>query len=515
MASVPGRALAYHERTKHSAASVRSDSHFLDWENQPLPFKVYEDLEPIPLPAEPPRAEAPALACLAGGWRGEERPLTLEAIGRLFFLTAGVTKRVEAGGRAHYFRAAACTGALYHIELYLVCGEVKGERGLLAPGVYHLAAHDYAARRLREGDFRAVLGRAALAPPEASPRAYLVFTSTWWRNAWKYRARAYRHAWWDGGTMLANLLAAARALGVPARAVLGFADAPVNHLLGTDPEEEAALFWAELGGRGEAPPEAPPLPPISHRAMPLSKSRVDYPLIREAHAATSFSDPREAASWREGARRLGEDVIPSPGGPAFPLAREETPSGGVDATVLRRGSARRFDPGRPIRFAELSAALRAAAGPLPADFLPEGRPALTGAFLTAHAVEGLPPGAYAYDRAGDRLVQIKAGDFRHEAGHLGLGQALAADAAANVYFLSDLARVTGALGERGYRAAQLEGSVMGGRLYLAAYGMGFGASGLTFYDGDVISFFGPPARGREVMFLALLGHRRRGRAFYA
>src|SRR3972149_2220146 len=86
----PGRlARAYHERTKHSAASVMSDTHFLDWDNQPLPFKVYEDLAPIPLPAEPPRAEVPVLACLAagGGGRPEGFAPRLEAIARLFFLT--------------------------------------------------------------------------------------------------------------------------------------------------------------------------------------------------------------------------------------------------------------------------------------------------------------------------------------------------------------------------------------------------------------------------------------------
>lgn len=508
-------ARAYHERTKHTAASVLSDPHSLDWENQPLPFKVYEDLAPIALPAEPPRAQAPVLACLALG--GEGRPEgfapRLEALARLFFLTAGVTKKIEAGGRAHYFRAAACTGALYHIEVYLVCGAVPGAGGGLSPGVYHLAAHDYAARRLREGDFRAVLARAA-GEASSSP-AYFVFTSTFWRNAWKYRSRAYRHCYWDGGTMLANLLAAAAALGVPARTVMGFADAPVNGLLGADPAQEAALGWVELGRPEEAPEEAPALLPIAHRTTPLSESQVDYPLIREVHAATSFTAGEEAAAWRESARALESDPLPWEEGQSFPLAGEEAAPASVDQTILRRGSVRRFDRERAIRLGELSAALRAAAGAFPADFLPAGAPALNGMFLIVHAVEGLPPGAYLLDRAGGRLVRLKAGDFRSRAGGLGLGQELAAEAAVNVYFLSDLERASAALGGRGYRAAQMEAALMGGRLYLAACAMGFGATGLTFYDDDVISFFGPAARGRDVMFLVLLGHRRKGRAFFA
>ena len=51
----------YHEETKHSEWSVRSSRHFLDWENQPLPFKVYRQLEPIPLVRSFAEGEASAL----------------------------------------------------------------------------------------------------------------------------------------------------------------------------------------------------------------------------------------------------------------------------------------------------------------------------------------------------------------------------------------------------------------------------------------------------------------------
>ena len=61
------------------------------------------------------------------------------------------------GGGKMYFRAAACTGALYHIELYLVCGQMQD----LAAGVYHFGAHDFSLRQLRAGDYRQVLGEAS------------------------------------------------------------------------------------------------------------------------------------------------------------------------------------------------------------------------------------------------------------------------------------------------------------------------------------------------------------------
>ncbi len=43
-------AWAYHNNAKHTFESVHSSHHFLDWQNKPLSFKVYPDLETIPLP---------------------------------------------------------------------------------------------------------------------------------------------------------------------------------------------------------------------------------------------------------------------------------------------------------------------------------------------------------------------------------------------------------------------------------------------------------------------------------
>ena len=54
-------ALTYHEATKHSQRSLEANPHFLDWETKPLPFKIYRDLEPIPLVPDAPPSDVPAL----------------------------------------------------------------------------------------------------------------------------------------------------------------------------------------------------------------------------------------------------------------------------------------------------------------------------------------------------------------------------------------------------------------------------------------------------------------------
>jgi hypothetical protein len=61
-------------------------------------------------------------------------------------------------------------------------------------------------------------------------------------------------------------------------------------------------------------------------------------------------------------------------------------------------------------------------------------------------------------------------------------------------------------GNRSYRGAQLEGGITRGRMYLTAYAQRFGASGLPFFDDEVMELFSPHAAGKSVMFLVALGH---------
>jgi hypothetical protein len=104
-----------------------------------------------------------------------------------------------------------------------------------------------------------------------------------------------------------------------------------------------------------------------------------------------------------------------------------------------------------------------------------------------------------------QLECLKRGDFRAEAGHLGLDQQLPADAAVDIFFMADLQQIFERLGNRGYRAAQLEAGILGAKVYLAAYAQHLGATGLTFYDDEVTEFFSPHAEGKSAIFLMAVG----------
>ncbi|HJY88023.1 MAG TPA: SagB/ThcOx family dehydrogenase [Candidatus Acidoferrales bacterium] len=497
-------AWTYHNRTKHSYGSVRSTPHFLDWSNEPLLFKVYPTLEPLPLPQEFPHSGFAALSAIAQSQsqtKGNVLP-DLNRLGALLYFSAGITKRRTYPGREIFYRAAACTGALYETELYLVSGDLPD----LPAGVYHFGPGDFALRRLRSGDYRGVLLRATGAEPAISHAPLsVVCTGTYWRNAWKYQARTYRHFGWDGGMILANLLSMCTALKLPARVVLGFVDGEVNRLLDLETKREVAFSLVSIGHVTELPPESPrELEPLELQTVPLSKREVDYPAMRAMHDASSLHLEREVAEWRGGAPAGKLPAIQGACVSLEPYEGEEISRDPIEEVILRRGSARRFARAA-ISFAQLSTILDRVSRGIPADFLDPESTSLNDLYLIVHAVEGLRPGAYVFHREGRELECLKEGEFRQEAGYLGLEQELAAEASATVFFLADLRRILNRFGNRGYRAVQLEAGILGGKLYLAAYAQHLGATGLTFYDDDTIAFFSPHAEGKSAIFLTALG----------
>jgi hypothetical protein len=88
-------------------------------------------------------------------------------------------------------------------------------------------------------------------------------------------------------------------------------------------------------------------------------------------------------------------------------------------------------------------------------------------------------------------MPVRAGNLRKELYHAGYDQGLPRDAAFVVIGAADV----GALGDREYREAQLGAGLVEGRLHLAAYALGAGASGMTFYDSEIPGLVGEPLDG--------------------
>lgn len=477
--------------------------------NEPRPYKIYSSLDPIELPRDFEESEISGLEAIAatGVLDGDEHIPTLRDLTQICLLSNGILKRGSHGtGRVIEYRAAGGTGARYHLEIYLVCGDLPD----LEAGVYQYAAHDHSLRQLRAGDFRSVLVDATGSEPAvAEAPVTLIVTSTFWRNAWRYLNRAYRHAYWDMGTTLTNVLAVAVSAGLPAEVVFGFVDQQVNDLLDVDGEREAALSMVPLGRTHQPVPAAPAVEPLNLPVEPISSSEIEFPDIYAMHRASALTSGDEVARWRSNPLRRS---IPEPTGrliPLRPIPQEQLSRQTIAQIIQRRRSVRHYDVETPVPFEALSTLLDISSSGFASDCLDTDALPINSHYLIVNNVEGLEPGAYVHHPDRGALELLKAGNFREDAARLASGQQYAADAHVNFYALADLDEVLARYGNRGYRVAQTEGSLLASKLHLATHAVGLGAVGSTSVDNDVIDFFSPHAAGKSYMFILTFGLRRR------
>src|SRR5947208_9229836 len=141
-------AVTYHEATKHSEVSIGASAHYLDWDNKPAQFKEYKNLASTALPRNFPRPEKNSIKAIKGETKDADiKQIDIGVLSELLFFSAGLTRKMRFGKEFYYMRAASATGALYPIELYVICGRIPG----LEAGVYHFDPLHFSLAKLREG----------------------------------------------------------------------------------------------------------------------------------------------------------------------------------------------------------------------------------------------------------------------------------------------------------------------------------------------------------------------------
>ena len=546
-------AIDYHEATKHSEASLMTSRHYLDFNNKPIPFKIYLELPSITLPISFPIPEVNALSCISGminqrsphdtnglttttktsrnsNNSSNSPELDAENLAEILFFSAGITREMKYPYGNYYMRAASATGALYPIELYVVCDDISSN---LMAGVYHFSPADFSLTQIRKGTYKRYLAAAANNQDIANSAITVVFTSFAWRNAWKYQARSYRHWFWDSGVIAANLLATTYAMRLPTRIITGFLDDTVNQLLCVEDQREAAIAMAAIGAGSSKDTIAPSqqeneVDRISPLSIPkirvLSKrGEINYPEIWELNQVSKLTSKQEIEGWISNAHRHhqllsaashrfqdrgtdSDNIIITPN----ELEEGVKNSRSLKETILWRGSSRRFARSN-ISLTTLKTILYNSSRAVPMDIFRDGN-SLLGIYFIANGVDDLTPGAYFYNRNGSvtssntSIEKIKEiASSRNISGYLCLGQSLFRDASVVFFLMTDLQAVLRSLGNRGYRASQFEAGIIAGKIYLAAYALGIGASGSTFFDDAVTEAFSPHASNKSTMIAVGVG----------
>jgi SagB-type dehydrogenase family enzyme len=535
-------ALEYHEATKHSEVSLMTSRHYLDFDNKPIPFKIYLELPSITLPVTFPTPEVNAISCITNmihqtshNMKGTTTAISqntansaantsnveLEDLAEILFFSAGITREMKYPYGNYYMRAASATGALYPIELYVVCDDLLPN---LDAGVYHFSPADFSLTQIRKGKFKRYLAASADNHEILTSPITILFTSFAWRNAWKYQTRSYRHWFWDSGVIAANLLATTAAIGLHTHVVMGFVDDKVDQLLCLEHQKEAVIAMAAIGvglSKGSTTIQQQDekhkiLKQPAPRIRPLSKRReINYPEIWELNQASKLNSKQEVREWinnshqdllarasdysQEKSTNYGRsNIVPNE------LEDDINNSLSLKETILRRGSSRKFSRSS-VSLSALKTILYSATRGVQMDIFRDGN-SLIDIYFIANGVDGLNPGAYFYNRNATSLKKIKEiANSRNISAYLCLGQSLFSDASAVFFLLTDLDHVLRSLGNRGYRACQFEAGIIAGKTYLAAYALGIGASGSTFFDDAVTEFFSPDASNKSAMIVVGIG----------
>jgi SagB-type dehydrogenase family enzyme len=498
------RLSAYHQATKHTYHSVRTNARYLDWHNQPDPFRGFEGAPGIILPPEPGFTNTGTFAAMAAlaekaklpsGFESEhqeEIQLNLAWLSRFLWHSMAVSawKKVPGTDARYSLRVNPSSGNLHPTETYVALRAFTG----MDDGLYHYRADRHALELRSCGAWPRHVASALEIPWAEESPLIVGLTSIFWREAWKYGDRAYRYCCHDLGHAMMSLLLAARALGLPGGAVAHFSDVRMARAMGVAESDEAPMAFLVFPSRNTSIGfPVPPVHPIAGVPSELSAEEVRHDLLLGIHASTVLPDPAGplprvsmANSGIAGNRAL------------LPDATRDAPLG---STVRQRRSALDFDARTPpMERAELEQLLDFATRDWRADwrgnFGGEASPVERGAdfvalYLYVHRVRDCEPGVYRWDHVNRKLEQLHLGNVQRVAAYLSLEQALAGTSCFTVSMIADLGDAARVFGNRGYRYVYFEAGAIGHRLYVGAEALGWNATGIgAFYDDDVHRYLG-------------------------
>lgn len=542
------QAIHYHVRTKHQFNQYARSLGYLDWANQPDPFRRFDGAQLIPLPLLKSDEEplSPAYDAIYQPGAVPCQSVNLRTLSRFFELALALSAWKKAGESEWALRSNPSSGNLHPTEGYVVLPQIEGLN--LTPGLYHYAPKEHGM------EWRAAFQADAVARLMATfpPNAFLVgLTSVYWREAWKYGERAFRYCNHDVGHAIGTARIAAATLGWNTALLDGMDQDTVAILLGTDRTEDF----------GEAEPEHPDCLAVvwpsenvkrEHSKVPLF---LDVVIVKEVVEGTWYGkanrlsrehgvhwniiDEVAEASWKEQPEKTAIDLqvktfSSSDSHHALPFGRltalrviegRATSDTGPTAGLIihQRRSAVAFDGKtsisaetffhmlqRVMPWAERSQLER----PMPWDVWPYD-PAIH-FLIFVHRVDGLTPGLYCFVRDSRKLSFIQQvmnldlnwmiapgcpdglllyrlleGDARRLAVQLSCHQDIAGDSA---FSFGMVAEFEGTLRERGawwYPRLFWEAGLIGQVMYLEAEAAGVRATGIgCFFDDPVHEIVG-------------------------
>ncbi|MDR3568111.1 MAG: SagB/ThcOx family dehydrogenase [Syntrophobacteraceae bacterium] len=495
----------YHDRTKHHFNRFAQSPGYLDWKNQPSPFRSFSETERIFLPVLEKDPEAGHLD-LYQRHNNQPKSMTIENIGAFLELSLGLSAWKAISGNRWSLRMNPSSGNLHPTECYLILPAIDLPR---SGGVYHYNPLDHAL------EVRAEVGEDIwrMVQDHFGCEGFLVgLSSIYWRESWKYGERAFRYCNHDVGHALAALSFSANLSGWKINRIETLSDEQVETLLGfgqtqwQDLEEEApeTLCFVCANSANCNPVSLPgkivsafEKLPFQGLPNPLSANRLRWEAIDSVHLASRKPQTEEKKF------SYGQKIFYPAPPPNLWAAR----------IIRKRRSGLAFDE---KGFLQKDQFLSILDKTIPrndcAPFDMEPAKPCVDLFLFVHTVHGLPRGLYFYLRSADTvedmrratdpsfrwalldkeepLYLLQEGDFREIAVHLSCNQEIAGY---GVFSLGMIARFKDIIKNEPYRYRRLfwEAGMIGQVLYLEAEAHGIRGTGIgCFFDDPVHDLLG-------------------------
>jgi hypothetical protein len=124
--------IRYHEETKHHFHRYANSPGYMDWKNQPNPFRLYEGCPRISLPLG---RKDPGInySDLYQPVNFPSEPANLETVGGLLALSLGLSAWNAAGGSKWALRINPSSGNLHPTEAHLLLSETPDTEA----GIFH------------------------------------------------------------------------------------------------------------------------------------------------------------------------------------------------------------------------------------------------------------------------------------------------------------------------------------------------------------------------------------------
>lgn len=463
----------------------------VDWEDAPLPYKLYRGLPEITLNSD--------IAKTIDEWQPSWDP-DLTGIGRLLWYVYGLTHYSQSIGaydnaegiNQSLRRFVPSGGGLYPNEVYIYL-----KMNDIPEGVYHYSTAHHRLVLLREGNYDSYLSKSIGNSCDIKDCFGTIFVSTFfWKNFFKYHYFSYRLQGLDAGVVIGQLIETARELGIALKVCYQFLDQPLNHLLGLNESEESVYAVIPLSNHAfmnstdrceeiySVSGLLKEIPVVRHVSYQRSKKINNFPMIKKLNSVSGLESTSDFEKLKKHNCR---PEVSSMETVLLPLTK---PVSHDFATVCSE----RYSPEKDFILENVTLKQLAMLCKEVFSFSSDNDIENTSGNASSHLglygvfynVKHVPNGAYFYDNDTHSLRRIASGDFRKP-----LQSGLTMDNV-NLFQVPLCFHIVGEkdhymkeFGYRGYRIQQMEAGILVQRLLISAGAIGLGGHPLLGFDARI------------------------------